>query len=140
MGAAHQGIAAKRLLRKCAAGRHGHRFSRQMRGLFRHHWRTGLCVAGRWRYLEPHRPRSPGRAFRRSPDTQMIRVILPAHLRTLGRLEGEVKIEIEKCTVEGLLDALEVRYPMLRGAIRDHVTQKRRPYVRFFACETDLSH
>jgi molybdopterin synthase sulfur carrier subunit len=70
----------------------------------------------------------------------MIRVILPAHLRTLGRLQGEVKIEIEKCTIGSLLDALEDRYPMLRGAIRDHVTQKRRPYVRFFACETDLSH
>src|SRR4051812_44100987 len=111
-----------------------------MRGLFRHHWRTGLCVAGCRRYLEPHCPRSAGRAFRRSPDNQMIRVILPAHLRTLGRLDGELKIEIEKCTIEGLLDALEARYPMLRGAIRDHVTQKRRPYVRFFACETDLSH
>jgi molybdopterin synthase sulfur carrier subunit len=70
----------------------------------------------------------------------MIRVILPAHLRTLGRLQGEVKIEIENCTIGGLLDALEDRYPMLRGTIRDHITQKRRPYVRFFACETDLSH
>jgi molybdopterin synthase sulfur carrier subunit len=70
----------------------------------------------------------------------MIRVILPAHLRTLGRLQGEVNIEVEERTIGALLDALEDQYPMLRGAIRDHVTQKRRPYVRFFACEQDLSH
>ena len=71
----------------------------------------------------------------------MIRVILPAHLRALARVNGEVSFditgEITQCT---LLDALESRYPMLRGTIRDHVTQRRRPYVRFFACETDLSH
>ena len=71
----------------------------------------------------------------------MIRVVLPAHLRTLARVDGEVQIDVKdpvtQCTI---LDALEARYPMLRGTIRDHVTLKRRPFVRFFACEQDLSH
>jgi len=71
----------------------------------------------------------------------MIRVILPAHLRTLARLEGEVKLEVEgPVTQRSVLDALEARYPMLRGTIRDHVTQQRRPFLRFFACAEDLSH
>ena len=70
----------------------------------------------------------------------MIRVILPAHLRTLGGVAGEVKLETGATTVGTLLDALEDRYPVLQGAIRDHVTQQRRPYVRYFACEKDLSH
>ncbi len=71
----------------------------------------------------------------------MIRVILPQHLRTLARVEGEVKLDVEGvATQRSVLDALEARYPMLRGTIRDHVTLKRRPFVRFFACEEDLSH
>ncbi len=71
----------------------------------------------------------------------MIRVVLPAHLRALARVNGEVSFEvIGEVTQRAVLDALESRYPMLRGTIRDHVTQRRRPYVRFFACETDLSH
>lgn len=71
----------------------------------------------------------------------MIRVALPAHLRTLARVDGEVKLEIDGlATQRSVLNALEARYPMLRGTIRDHVTQKRRPFVRFFACEEDLSH
>ena len=71
----------------------------------------------------------------------MIRVVLPAHLRTMARVEGEVKLEVEgQATQRSVLDALESRYPMLRGTIRDHVTQQRRPFVRFFACEQDLSH
>ncbi len=71
----------------------------------------------------------------------MIRVVLPAHLRTLARIEGEVKLDVDgQVTQRSILDALEARYPMLRGTIRDHVTQQRRPYVRFFACEQDLSH
>jgi molybdopterin synthase sulfur carrier subunit len=71
----------------------------------------------------------------------MIRVVLPAHLRTLAHIEGEVKLEVEgRATLRSVLDELEARYPMLRGTIRDHVTQQRRPYVRFFACEQDLSH
>ena len=71
----------------------------------------------------------------------MIRVILPAHLRILAKAEGEVKLEVEgPVTQRTVLDALEARYPMLRGTVRDHVTQRRRPFVRFFACEEDLSH
>jgi molybdopterin synthase sulfur carrier subunit len=71
----------------------------------------------------------------------MIRVILPAHLRILARVEGEVKLEVEgPVTQRSILDALEARYPALCGTLRDHVTQQRRPFVRFFACEEDLSH
>ncbi len=71
----------------------------------------------------------------------MIRVILPAHLRTLAGVSGEVKLEVEgPATQRSVLDALEARYPMLRGTIRDQVTQQRRPFVRFFACSEDLSH
>ena len=71
----------------------------------------------------------------------MIRVVLPPHLRTLARVRDEVQLDIAgRVTRASILDALEVRYPMLRGTIRDHVTLQRRPYVRFFACEEDLSH
>ncbi len=70
----------------------------------------------------------------------MIRVEIPAHLRTLARVEGEVKLEVEgPATLRSVLDALEARYPMLRGTIRDHATLQRRPFLRFFACEEDLS-
>ena len=71
----------------------------------------------------------------------MIRVILPTHLRNLARIEGEVTLEVDGPVTPGtVLDALEARYPMLRGTIRDHATLRRRPFVRFFACEEDLSH
>jgi hypothetical protein len=71
----------------------------------------------------------------------MIRVLLPAHLRTLARVQGEVALEIEGAvTLRSVLDALEARHPELRGTMRDHVTLKRRPFLRFFACEEDLSH
>jgi molybdopterin synthase sulfur carrier subunit len=71
----------------------------------------------------------------------MIRVVLPFHLRTLARVEGEVQLEVKgPVTQRSILDALEARYPMLCGTIRDHVTQQRRAFVRFFACEEDLSH
>jgi hypothetical protein len=71
----------------------------------------------------------------------VIRVELPAHLRTLAKTSGEVTLAVEgKVTLSSVLDALEARFPMLEGTIRDHVTKKRRPFVRFFACEEDLSH
>ena len=71
----------------------------------------------------------------------MIRVILPAHLRALARVDGEVRLEIVgEATQRAVLDALESRYPALRGTMRDYQTKKRRAYVRFFACERDLSH
>ena len=71
----------------------------------------------------------------------MIRVVLPVHLRTLARVGAEVTIDVGgDATPHAILDALEARYPVLRGTIRDHVTLQRRPLVRFFACEEDLSH
>jgi len=71
----------------------------------------------------------------------VIRVVLPQHLRTLAGVGGEVTVEVHgEVTQRSVLDALEARYPMLRGTIRDHVTKVRRPFVRFFACEQDLSH
>ncbi len=71
----------------------------------------------------------------------MIRVVLPYHLRALARVGGEVTLVVEgRATQRSILDALEARYPMLKGTVRDHVTQQRRPYLRFFACERDLSH
>ncbi|HYA28093.1 MAG TPA: MoaD/ThiS family protein [Acidobacteriota bacterium] len=71
----------------------------------------------------------------------MIRVTLPPHLRKLAQVDGEVKLDVDgEVTQCSVLDALEARYPMLRGTIRDHVTYRRRPFVRFFACQEDLSH
>ncbi|HEY2844529.1 MAG TPA: MoaD/ThiS family protein [Bryobacteraceae bacterium] len=71
----------------------------------------------------------------------MVRVVLPAHLRTLAAIAGEVTLEVPApVTQRSVLDALEARYPMLRGAIRDHVTLQRRAFIRFFACQEDLSH
>jgi molybdopterin synthase sulfur carrier subunit len=71
----------------------------------------------------------------------MIRVVLPAHLRTLANVDGEVMLAVNgEVTQRAVLDALETTYPVLRGTIRDHVTLRRRPFVRFFACEQDLSH
>jgi sulfur-carrier protein len=71
----------------------------------------------------------------------MIRVELPAHLRTLARLDGEVMLDVRgEVTTRAVLDALEASYPVLRGTIRDHETKRRRPFLRFFACDEDLSH
>ena len=71
----------------------------------------------------------------------MIRLLLPAHLRTLSHVDGEVTLDVEgQATQRSVLDALEASYPVLRGTIRDHVTQQRRPFLRFFACEEDVSH
>jgi len=70
----------------------------------------------------------------------MIRIVLPQHLRTLARVDGEVELDVQgPVTQRSVLNAIEASYPMLRGTIRDHVTQRRRPFVRFFACEQDLS-
>ena len=71
----------------------------------------------------------------------MIRVVLPAHLRTLARVKGKAELQVEgPVTQRSVLDALEAKYPMLRGTIRDHVTQERRSFIRFFACGEDWSH
>jgi molybdopterin synthase sulfur carrier subunit len=74
-------------------------------------------------------------------DNHMIRIVLPHHLRTLAKVTGDVELEIEgEVTQRSVLDALEARYPMLCGTIRDHVSGQRRPFLRFFACEQDWSH
>src|SRR6266545_4560756 len=71
----------------------------------------------------------------------MIRIVLPPHLRTLAHVSGDIELEVDgPVTLRSALDALETRYPMLRGTIRDHGTLQRRPFLRFFACEEDLSH
>jgi hypothetical protein len=71
----------------------------------------------------------------------MIRVVLPTHLRTLARVDGEVRLDVQgQPSQASVLDALEARYPMLRGTMRDQVTHQRRPFIRFFACQQDLSH
>ena len=140
VGGAHKRSAAARLLRQRAARRDGRRLARSVRRVFRHHRRAGLRIRRCRRQLGSDRPGSSRRAFCRSPNTAMIRVLLPPHLRTLARVDGEVNLEIDgQATQRSVLDALEARYPMLRGTIRDHVTQERRPFLRFFACEQDLS-
>jgi sulfur-carrier protein len=69
-----------------------------------------------------------------------VRVVLPAHLRNLARVDGEISVEVQTATVTAVIDAIEADYPVLRGTIRDPATAKRRPFVRFFACNQDLSH
>ena len=101
----------------------------------------GLRLGRRGRQLGPDRPGSAGRAVGRGPDAAMIRVVLPAHLRALARIDGEVELAVAgQVTQRSVLDALETRYPMLRGTIRDHDSGKRRAFIRFFACQQDLSH
>src|SRR5947209_14709202 len=123
MGAADQGPAAERLLRQCAAGCDGSRFAGFLRRVFRDHGRASLRLFGCRRYLEANCAGSAGRALGRGADTAMIRVELPQHLRTLAHIDGEVRLQIEgPATQAAVLDALEARYPMLCGTIRDHVT------------------
>ena len=91
--------------------------------------------------METDRARFACSAFGRGANIAMIRVILPPNLRTLACIDGEVGLELNgTLTQRSLLDAVEAKYPMLRGTMRDHVTQLRRPMVRFFACGEDLSH
>ena len=74
-------------------------------------------------------------------ERSIVRVVLPAHLRTLARITGEVELDLAGAVTQGaILDAIENRFPMLRGTIRDHGTLRRRPFIRFYACEQDLSH
>src|SRR5215213_2576003 len=87
------------------------------------------------------RSRSAARAFSGGPDADMILVVLPAHLRALAGVRGDVELEVHgPVTRLSILDALEARYPMLRGTIRDHVAGERRPLLRFFACGEDVTH
>src|SRR5262249_37712060 len=120
---------------------------RFLRHLFRHQRRPGLRLGRRRRQLERHRARFARCAFRGGSDAAIvrmmmigvtiIRVMLPAHLRTLARVSGEVSVEISgEPTLVSVLNALETQYPVLRGTS----TQERRPFVRFYACEEDYSH
>src|SRR5215471_5017454 len=141
MGGTHQGPTAERLLCERAARCNGGGFPGQVWHLFRDDRRTGLCLSRRRRYMGADCARLAGRAFSRSADIGMIRVELPQHLRTLAKVGREVQLEISGAvTTRSVLDALEARYPMLQGTIRDHVTLQRRPFLRFFACEEDLTH
>src|SRR5581483_8655300 len=112
-----------------------------MRHLFRNDRRTGLCV-GRFRgQLDGDCVSPASRGLGRGSDSEMIRVVLPYHLRNLAKVGAEVTVTVDgPITQRSVLDALEAQYPVLAGTIRDHVTQKRRPFLRFFACEEDLSH
>src|SRR6266404_4458672 len=112
-----------------------------MRRLFWDYWRASVRFGGCRRYVGADRAGSSGGAFCRGTDAAMIRVVLPPHLRGLAHVTGEVQVDIAgPVTQRSVVDALEVSYPMLRGTIRDHITQQRRPFLRFFACEEDLSH
>src|SRR5262249_46053552 len=93
------------------------------------------------RQLGPDRQQPACRSVRRDPNVAMIRVVLPAHLRTLARIDGEVKLDVaDPVTHCSVLDALEAHYPVLRGTIRNHDGGKRRAFIPFFACEEDLPH
>src|SRR3954467_3061739 len=112
-----------------------------MWGVLRYHRRAGVRVGGCRRHLGADCSRPSGGALGRGADAEMIRVELPQHLRTLAQVGREVQLDVAgQITQRSVLDALEARYPMLQGTIRDHVTQQRRPFLRFFACEEDLSH
>src|ERR1700677_817557 len=112
-----------------------------MRRLFRHHRRASVRIGRCRRHVVADCARSPTRAVGRGPDAAMIRVVLPPHLRGLARISGEVELDLPApVTQRSVIDALESRYPMLSGTIRDHVTQTRRPFLRLFACGEDLSH
>src|ERR1700738_3851301 len=112
-----------------------------MRRLFRHYRGAGVRFGGCRGHLGAYYAGPSGGTFCRGTDAAMIRVVLPAHLRGLAHVTGEVQVDIQgPVTQRSVVDAIEASYPMLRGTIRDHVTQQRRPFLRFFACEEDLSH
>ena len=128
-----------------AARRHGGRLARGMRRLLRNDRRASLHVGQRRRQLDADCARPAGSVLGRGPDAAMIRVVLPPPLRSLAHIEGKVALDLDgndggPVTQRAVHDALEEKYPMLRDTIRDHGTQHRRPYLRFFACGVDLSH
>src|SRR4051794_27100588 len=141
MGGADGRPAPEGLLRERPARCDGDRFPRLLRRLFRDHGRPGVLLARRRRPLGADRARPARRPLRRGADAAMIRVQIPAPLRRLAGAEAEVALDIAGAvTIDSVLDALEAAYPGLKGTIRDHVTRRRRPFVRFFACQEDLSH
>src|SRR5262249_43860841 len=129
------------LLRQRSPRRDGCGLARPLRRLLRHDRGPGVRLRRCRGQLDADRPGSSVRGVGRGADAVMIRVALPAHLRTLARVGGEVRLDVDGVISRGTaLDALEARYPMLRGTIRDQVTYGRRPFLRFFACEQDLSN
>lgn len=139
--AAYRGPAATALLRERAPRRDGGRHPRPVRAVLRHHRRAGVRVGRRRRLLDHRRPRPATRPVGGGPGPAVIRVVLPRHLRTLAGVDGEVCLAVdEPVTQRRLLDALEADYPALRGTVRHPDTLVRRPFVRFFACEADLSN
>ncbi len=111
-----------------------------LRRVFRHQRRPGLCVRRRRRQLDLHRPRPAGRAVSRGSDAGVIKVVLPANLQTLAGVGRVAELELPApVTQRSIVDALETNHPALRGTMRDMVTKKRRPMIRFFACEEDWS-
>ncbi len=120
-----KGLPQKRLLRQRPARRDGRRFARFVRRVFRHHRRPGLCIADAGDSWSPIVRDLPAVLSVEVANAAVIRVVLPAHLRTLARVDGEVTLDVDgPVTQRSVLDALEARYPMLRGTIRDHVTQQ----------------
>ena len=112
-----------------------------MRPVLWYYWRAGICLGQLWRLLDSHRSRSSQSPVGRSSDTAVIRVQLPFHLQRLADVGREVELQVDgPVTQRTVLDALETRYPMLSGTVRDHITQERRDFIRFFACGEDLSH
>src|ERR1700693_2903013 len=141
MGSADARFAAERLLRECVARCDGGGLHGFVRHIFWHDGWAGLCIGGCGGQLDADCAGPAWGAFGGSADAGMMRVVMPAHLRTLVSFQGEVELEVQGAvTVRSVLDALEARFPMLRGTIREHVTQERRPFLRFFACGEDLSH
>src|SRR5918993_1595771 len=141
MGSPNERAATTGLLRQRVARCDGGRLARFVRHLRRHHGRAGVRIGRLRRHVDAHRAGSPVRSLRRSADPAMIRVMLPAHLRTLAQTDRVVELEVEgPVTQRAVLDALEAAYPTLRGTIRDMTTRQRRPLVRFFAGKQDLSH
>src|SRR5438034_4268821 len=140
MGGAHERAAAGTLLRERAPRRDDCRQPRSGRRLLRDDRRPGLCITRRRRQLDGDRARSSGGALRRGADPGVIRIVLPQHLRTLAGVDGEVCLDAQAVpTQRTVLDALEAKYPVLRGTIRDHGTTKRRDFIRFFACGEDIT-
>src|SRR5205809_7343677 len=141
MGGADKRPTPARLLRERPARCDGGRFTRQVWRVLRHDRRPGVRVRGRRRHLGTDRSRSAAGALGGGADAAMIRVVLPHHLRTLAHVGNEVAVDVKgTVTQRAVLDAVETAYPMLRGTIRDRTTRERRAFIRFFACQQDLSH
>src|SRR6267154_4015312 len=143
MGSADQGIAPGELLCERTPRCDGRGFIGRLRGIFRNNWGPGIRVGKRRWELGSDCAGSTGGTFGGSADAAVsrVRIELPYHLRTLAQVPGELELPVAGAvTQRSILDALEAKYPVLQGTIRDHGTYKRRPFLRFFACSEDWSH